>query len=102
MKTFQKFALGAAMLIGATVATAAPAAAQSFGFSLGGPGYSLNYNSGYPGYYGGYGYYGRPSYYGYPPTYYSYPSYYAYPRPYYGRPAYGRPYYGRPTRGYRR
>ena len=79
-------------------------AAQSFGFSLGGPGYSLNYNSG--GYYGGYGYYGRPSYYGYPSSYYGYPSTYSIPRPYYGRPTYyGRPSYRssyRSYRGYRR
>ena len=42
MKTFSKIILGATMLVGATIATAAPAAAQFTGFSLGGPGYSLN------------------------------------------------------------
>ena len=97
MNALQKIAIGAVLMTGATIATAAPAAAQSFGFSIGGPGYGFSYNSGYP-YYGGPAYYGRPVYYG-PPAYY-----YGYPRAYYGRPYYynARPYYGRPFRGYRR
>lgn len=98
MNAFQKIAIGAALMIGASVA---PAAAQSFGFSVGGPGYGFSYNSGYPNYGGGYGYYARPPAYGYA---YSPAYYYEYPRAYYGRPYYyaPRPYYGRPYRGYRR
>jgi hypothetical protein len=98
MKTLQKIAVGAAIMLGATLATAAPAAAQNFGFSFGGPGYGFSYNSG--GYYGrpyGYGYYGYHGYYYGSPYYYSRPYYGGY----YGRPYYGRPYYGRPYR-YRR
>jgi len=101
MKTLQKLAVVAAMATGLSLATAAPVAAQSFGFSLGGPGYSFSYNDGYPYGYGyGYGY--RPYGYGYGPRYYygrptyGRPSYYGYGRPYYGRP------YNRPYRGYRR
>jgi hypothetical protein len=93
-----KIAFAAALATGAAVITAAPASAQSFGFSVGGPGYGFSVNSGYP-----YGYYGRPyygpAYYGYPayygPSYYYRPSYYSYSRPYYG----GRTYY---RGGYRR
>jgi hypothetical protein len=102
MKAFRniapKWIFGAALVIGASLATAAPAAAQSFGFSVGGPGYSFSYNNGYP-YYGGYGYYARPPAYGY---YYGPAYYYSAPRAYFGRPYYARPYYGRPYRGYRR
>src|SRR3954468_14986992 len=99
MKTFHKIAAGAAMMLGASLATAAPAAAQSFGFSFGGPGYSFGYSS------PAYGYYGSPYYgYAYP---YAYGSPYYYGRPYYARPYYGRPYaygYGRSYNGrtYRR
>jgi hypothetical protein len=92
-KVIAKIALAAALVTGAAMITAAPASAQSFGFSLGGPGYSFSY--GYPGYYGypAYSYYGAPYYYG--PRYYRY-----YGRPYYyGRSYYGRPYY---RGGYRR
>jgi hypothetical protein len=88
MKTLHKIAAGAAMMLGASLVTAAPAAAQSFGFSFGGPGYSFGYSNGY---------YGNPYYgYGYPYAYYGAPYYYG--RPYY----YSRPYYGRPyAYGYR-
>lgn len=81
-KTIATIALTAAIATGAALVSATPAAAQSFGFSIGGPGYGFSYNSGYPYY--GYPYYGYPYYYG--PTYY-------YGRPYY----YGRSYYGRPA-----
>jgi hypothetical protein len=96
MNTLQKIAIGAALMIGASIA---PAAAQSFGFSVGGPGYSFSYNNGYP-YYGGYGYYAAPPAY----AYYGPAYYYSAPGVYYGRPYYynARPYYGRPYRGYRR
>jgi hypothetical protein len=92
-KVIAKIALAAALVTGAAMITAAPASAQSFGFSLGGPGYSFSY--GYPGYYGypAYGYYG--GYYG-RPYYYSGPRY-----RYYSRPHYSGRYYGRAYRGYR-
>lgn len=87
-KIITKIAFAAALVTGAAVITAAPASAQSFGVTIGGPGYGFSYNSGYP-------YYGYPGYYGYPAYYYGRP-YYA-PRAYYGRPYY-RSYRG----GYRR
>ncbi len=90
-KSIAKFAFAAALVTGAAIVTAAPASAQSFGLSFGGPGYSFSYNSGYPYY----GYYGRPYYYP------AYPYYYG-PRYYYSTPRYyGRPYY-RDDRRYRR
>jgi hypothetical protein len=94
-KIITKIAFAAALATGAAIVTAAPASAQSFGVTIGGPGYGFSYSSGYPYY--GYGYYGRP-YYSYP-AYYGPSYYYGAPRYYYGRPYYGRSYY---RGGYRR